>query len=716
MFGHSSYCLLLMAVQFSRPDPSSPNAIAAATFSTVRRGFDPNEVRGLLRTVSGELTRLQDRERQLEREVAALKQAQIAPTLPLDEETLTSMLGEETARVIATAREAALSIRTRAEEGATRLLRDAAEEAATTRSQAELEAAKRLQEAQIEAQMHLEAARAQGRDMANEAREYRERVLADVGRRRELARMQLLQVNSGRERLMQAFERARLVAVDVLVEVDELGGEPEELVNLALTTGPVPVMVPRPSVASSTLPALTPNPKPVDTAPKSSAAAAANDAAPVRGEAPEQADAGVSSSVAMYNATDEDEDGVVPNADEVATDPDAATGTDDLDDQAGTTDTGTDTDGDMSLVDDSTVEEVTGDDSTVDDSTVEAVTVDEVTVDDSTVEAVTVDEVTVDDSTVEAVTVEDHGPLASVVSLFAGELDSRSADRTQSQSRVAVDQLFAKLKVAKAEEIARDVEQSVAAPTSIRQAPKKRPATDSSHDAREVPVGAAGPEDVSVFEHRDELLAGLTASVARKLKRVLADEQNEVLDVLRRKEPVSDLDTLVPLEPEHARSYAQVIHDDLYTAATGGAMFSDPAGDPQRRIADAGIIDTLLAEVEEAVVQPLRERLYAAVAAQSSNDKLGQTVRGIYREWKTSVLDIAAADLAASAYARGVSAVLVPGTAVSWIISPASPACGECSTNAAAGVVQFGDAFPTGDLSSPAHLGCRCLIVAAGRP
>ena len=469
--------------------------------------------------------------------------------------------------------------------------------------------------------------------------------------------------------------------VDVLVEVDELGGEPEELVNLALTTGPVPVMVPRPSVASSTLPALTPNPRPVDPAAKPSTAAAVTDAGPVRGEASsEQAEAGVSSSVAMYNATDEDEDGVVPNADEVATHPDVATGTDDVDDQAGTADTGIDADGEMSLLDDSTV-------------------------DNSTVEEVTVEEVTV----------EEHGPMASVVSLFAGELESRSADRTQSQSRVAVDQLFAKLKVAKAEEIARDVEQSVAAPTSIRQAPKKRSATESSHDAGEVPVGATGPEDVSVFEHRDELLAALTASVARKLKRVLADEQNEVLDVLRRKEPVGDLDTLVPLEPEHARSYAQVIHDDLYTAATGGAKFSDPAGDPQRRIADAGIIDTLLAEVEEAVVQPLRERLYAAVAAQSSNDKLGQTVRGIYREWKTSVLDFAAADLAASAYARGVAAVLVPGTAVSWIISPANPACGECSTNAAAGVVQFGDAFPTGDLSSPAHLGCRCLIVAAGR-
>ena len=41
---------------------------------------------------------------------------------------------------------------------------------------------------------------------------------------------------------MQAFERARLVAVDVVAEMQPLG-EPDEYVNLSPTTGPVPVMV-----------------------------------------------------------------------------------------------------------------------------------------------------------------------------------------------------------------------------------------------------------------------------------------------------------------------------------------------------------------------------------------------------------------------------------------------------------------------------------------
>ena len=47
----------------------------------------------------------------------------------------------------------------------------------------------------------------------------------------------------GRDRLLQAFERSRLVAVDVMAELTPLG-EPSEYVNLAPTTGPVPLMVP----------------------------------------------------------------------------------------------------------------------------------------------------------------------------------------------------------------------------------------------------------------------------------------------------------------------------------------------------------------------------------------------------------------------------------------------------------------------------------------
>ena len=47
-----------MAISFSRPDPSSPSAVGAASFPVARRGYDQGEVRDFLRMVAAELARL----------------------------------------------------------------------------------------------------------------------------------------------------------------------------------------------------------------------------------------------------------------------------------------------------------------------------------------------------------------------------------------------------------------------------------------------------------------------------------------------------------------------------------------------------------------------------------------------------------------------------------------------------------------------------------
>ena len=232
-----------MAMSFARPDPSSPASVAEAAFGTSRRGFDQNEVKDFLRMVAAELGRLQERERFLERE---LRTAQTNPDLDnvrFDDATLTRLLGEETARVLGTAREAATEIREKAELNAARLLSEASDEALRLREEAEVEASRRRSDASSDAEAELAMAKQQGREMVNEARAYRERVLSELARRRELAREQIEQLMHGRDRLMQAFERARVVAVDVVAELKPLG-EPNEYVNLSPTTGPVPVMLP----------------------------------------------------------------------------------------------------------------------------------------------------------------------------------------------------------------------------------------------------------------------------------------------------------------------------------------------------------------------------------------------------------------------------------------------------------------------------------------
>src|SRR5262245_6920055 len=106
-----------MAFASSRPDPSSPEAVANATFSTARKGFDADQVHTFLRQVAAELHRLQERERFLERELAAQHEAGPAQ---LDEDTVTRLLGEEATRLLQTARETSNQIKGRAEEGAAR--------------------------------------------------------------------------------------------------------------------------------------------------------------------------------------------------------------------------------------------------------------------------------------------------------------------------------------------------------------------------------------------------------------------------------------------------------------------------------------------------------------------------------------------------------------------------------------------------------------------
>ena len=118
-----------MAMSFSRPDPSSPTAVSAATFATSRKGFEQSEVRDFLRMVAAELARLQEREKFLERELRSMQRGNTNANIVLDEEVVTRMLGEEAARILSTAREAASQIKIRAEENASRVLREATDEA-----------------------------------------------------------------------------------------------------------------------------------------------------------------------------------------------------------------------------------------------------------------------------------------------------------------------------------------------------------------------------------------------------------------------------------------------------------------------------------------------------------------------------------------------------------------------------------------------------------
>ena len=113
----------------------SPDDVAARTFGSKVRGYSENEVRSFLKRVAEELTEAHAREAQLEAAVDALEEQLRAPR-PLSEQELLDALGEETARLLRSAREASDDIRNKAEERASRIVEDALAQAEHARAEA----------------------------------------------------------------------------------------------------------------------------------------------------------------------------------------------------------------------------------------------------------------------------------------------------------------------------------------------------------------------------------------------------------------------------------------------------------------------------------------------------------------------------------------------------------------------------------------------------
>src|SRR3954471_9418809 len=97
----------------------SPEEVAHRSFPVVFRGYDQDEVRRLLKRVADELAAARQREKELR---GAIDEARTKVAHPeLDEEALTAALGEETTRILRSAREAASDMRAKAEERVARM-------------------------------------------------------------------------------------------------------------------------------------------------------------------------------------------------------------------------------------------------------------------------------------------------------------------------------------------------------------------------------------------------------------------------------------------------------------------------------------------------------------------------------------------------------------------------------------------------------------------
>ena len=630
-----------MAISFSRPDPSSPAAVGSAQFSVARRGFEQEEVRDLLRGVSAELARLQERERFLESELRAMQTRGLSAPGALDEEMVTALLGEETARVLTAAREAAKQQIARAAETAERLVREASSDAARIRQEAEIESSRQRNDAVADVEAEIELAKQQGREMVIEAREYREKVLSELARRRELAREQIEHLIHDRDRLVAAFDRARLAANDVVGDLTEFDELSEEVARISGLSTPV----------DATAPIFFDHTKDPDAIPQSSESI---EVEKVVGVIAESIDSTTIETAEIFETTE------IIGVVEV-------------------------------LEDEEVTEEIP----------------------DTTV--VTMHEAPAGMSEHPSSEPPAQEHIAEVVQLFGKK--RKEAEAPQPTTEVVEPPVEA-AKVIEVVEAKKQPAISTPQKKSVDDLFARLKQTSTAEVARTTKPKVVVPKvDQGVFDHRDEVLEPIMVLITRKMKRVLADEENSMLTYLQAKKSVVALEKVLPSADEHLQMYVEALSEDVISAAMAGAQSLSKSlkADLRKRVTRSAVMQVVSRTMDESTIRPLREKIQRAVE-QSNGDKdeMSNLIRSVYREMKMQRVEQQVSDIARMAYSRGAYLVLDQGTQVCWMVDPNGPSCADAEDNSLAGSTDLGSEFPTGHVHPTAHAGCRCLIAPIG--
>lgn len=296
------------------------------------------------------------------------------------------------------------------------------------------------------------------------------------------------------------------------------------------------------------------------------------------------------------------------------------------------------------------------------------------------------------------------------------------------ESRPSVDELFARLRAER--EAARAEAEAVlselpcpddAEPSMAKGTDEAGPIEDlggvaataqgTSSDAIGVDETAVSDEDGAgddLLERRNRLTAPVHDRLARKLKRALQDDQNDLLDRARSRTRQADSDTL-PGEMEHAARFrlaAAEVLDEAFVAGTEYALAVVPGAGPAVRPNGSDQAAVLADEL----VSELRGRLSRALA-EPGLDEVGtaDAVGAVYRSWKGARIETLAMDHVIAGFGRGVLASAPSGARLTWVVDDDGP-CPDCDDNGLAGPTPAGDAFPTGQVHPPAHAGCRCLL------
>jgi DivIVA domain-containing protein len=685
--------------------PLSAEDVAAGTFPTAFRGFDPVEVRAFLARVADELRAGAAREAELreaaaarvgsdaashaEVEAAREEAARIAAELREAEVRLADQadrarlrgadIAEEAGRALATAQEEAARLVGDARDEGARLLRDAREEAGRLGSEAdrtlagakeaaassgieerraaERDAAVIRVKAREEADAIIEAAKARGREMVSEAQAARERMLKDLARRRRAAQAQLEHLKEARDRVLEHLRLARRAVDDITARF--------EPVESGWATGS-PTTAPGPPGAGAQIDA------PPDASASAAASAAAADDRPPPAEgspaarsvtpapaAPAVAPAEVSDAADdVRPATREErkssalrilrrgrsqaEHGEAPRADEPVEG--------------------------VRLI-----------------GPPPRVTPSEAVPPEPPPQEPAAP--TVENVTEPAEEAAEPTGLLELADLAEEADDAELPDEDVAEHREPVrpgetlDELFARLRAGREETVAETADE-VSLPEESR----------------------VSDIDEVALQRRDVAVEDAEAAMGRRLKRTLQDEQNSALDALRTLRDGRTVDALVGSAESQQSRFRRMAAVILGQAASAGAEGADVVIDD--------LVDALAAEVADSLRDRLGRALSQADAEELDNSAVAERLSAVYRDFKGQRAERLGSHYVIAAQARGAFAAVPEAARLRWVVDDGGP-CPDCDDNALAGPVAKGEPYPTGQMHPPAHVGCRCVLVAA---
>ncbi|HUP86204.1 MAG TPA: DivIVA domain-containing protein [Acidimicrobiales bacterium] len=756
--------------------PLDPDEVSERSFPTAFRGFDPVQVRSFLQTLADELRRLQAIESGL---VDGAGLAGVAGPAVEDEAPATGTEGGaaaagvdearlEAERLVKDARDRVATLGSAATAEATRVLAEARAEAARLRAtatddlkgrveeaeasavrkiaEAEREAAAIRVKAREEADATIEAARVRGREMVAEAQAARERMLADLAKRKRAAQSQLEQLRAGRDRLLDTLKVARRSIDEMTTRFDaNEGGSASTLMppSSGMPSGQVTTTPgisstearPRPAATISTSPMSDPQPpRSVRTravaigeappvAPRASIAAPQAgppgpteqeaSAAPARDVPPVAVDSRPNppSPPAPPAAAAASPEPPVPDRRSSALRILRRNKGNDGPPQAPPL-IGRDSPGEGVRIIGRTPEEVP----------VGAVVVQpapEPALDATTASEPTTDEnAAVDDVASREDDVDLEALLASATEPEPEPRQEPEAERepervehaepaaplAREEIRPRIEDLFARIR-ADREAATTSARQVLAAEAEGREATKPAPRAAPVLVAEERTTDA----DEARLQARDAVIEPLAGQLTKRLKRALQDEQNASLDRLRTSRGRLTVEDVLPSVDEQRTPYRTLAVPFLEQAARGAAATS-------RFGAVAVAVDDLAGQLAEDLADALRSRLDTVLAAGVREELdlsgIGERISSVYRDWKVQKLERLAMHYLVAAHERSGFLGHPEGTPLRWLVDDEGP-CPDCEDNALAGATPRGERFPTGQLHPPAHLGCRCLLTPA---